>query len=511
MSKHEDFYTPEQVDEQVDALLQARGMPLRDQRLASDVRSMLAHMDEDASSLQRVLHKLVVHDPAAQQSEKIIPIPDLLPPQQGKFGSTPKRRTSITRMKPILRVLSTLAAVLVVAALVGSMLLVLSASRQQSRTHVTHANTPVASATSSDEGQVISRFKVDYSTAAVWSPDGSRLAAATNYLTQLGLPQPIPVRVQSWDARTGQHVLNYPLSSKELLILNVAWSPDGTKLAVAGAWNIYIFDASTTQLLRIFPAPVIGLNGNGASPLSAKRATRSMALLSSTSALSVPNFSFTNVSWSPDGKELSAGFNGPQVVVYVWDANTGAVHKMLTGFGPLTQNGQITKVGWSPRGSLLAIQRDDPNNHLNTETQLWDTTTWQLVKEFANTTEMDWSPDGTRLALVDARENHGKDIRLVDVQTGHTVKQFAEVSSGEIDGEVHWSPDGTRLTLEGGDASPISISIWSATSGTLLYSFPDEFSTGNAAWSPDSKYLSSVEPDPVGGSSVVEYVLIWKA
>ena len=76
-----------------------------------------------------------------------------------------------------------------------------------------------------------------------WSPDGARLATASWDIT-----------TRIWDAQTGQELLK--VTGHKLSLRSVAWSPDGTRLACAGADSVaegvvqvYVMDESL--LLRL--------------------------------------------------------------------------------------------------------------------------------------------------------------------------------------------------------------------------------------------------------------------
>lgn len=512
MSEHEEFYTPEHVDEQVDALLQAREMSLRDQRMASDLQSMLQHTDEDASSLQRVLQKLMEQDRPVQQQGKIIPFAELHAQQQrqGRFAvmhETQKQAPLAHRIHPILRPLSALAAVLVVAVVVGSMLFTLNAIHQkQASTPGTHTGAAVE-----HEGQLI--YQSPEGSHAAWSPDGSRIAVftTTTAVNTNGITT-TTVGVESWDARTGQHVLKYPTDGDPGV--NIAWSPDGTELAVASETKIYLFDAKTTQLLRAFPRPAVALNGNATPSFAATSMTKSAAPLSRQLPLSgAISPAFENVVWSPDGKKLAAALNasdGSLHVVYVWDAQTGSVLQTLPNF-----QGTILNVSWSPNGQWLSTVANPAERGagMTPVATLWDTTTWQIVKQYPNVAiaGLAWSPDGKHLALVDAwggdMGGNGKDVRIVNVLTGQTtVKPFGGSQNTIIFG-ISWSPDGSRLALDQQVENPsigTQVTLWSTTSGTQLYSFATSY---DATWSPDGKYISTTEGTGSGGV----YTAVWVA
>lgn len=206
MSRHEDFYTPEQVDEQVDTHLQARGTSSRDKRLASDLQDMLKHEDEDAYSRQRVLGKFLENENLTQQRNKIIPFSgqSVQQQEQGRFVAMPdtqKQARGTEHARPIRRALTTLAAVLVVSILVGSMIFVLNAARQKQQGTTTASQSTTTQKPAEQEGQIISKQNVGTGPTVplACSPDGTRAAGIVNG------------KAQSWDALTGKNVQIYPI------------------------------------------------------------------------------------------------------------------------------------------------------------------------------------------------------------------------------------------------------------------------------------------------------------
>ncbi|HZR40921.1 MAG TPA: hypothetical protein VFB12_12425, partial [Ktedonobacteraceae bacterium] len=133
MAEYENFYTPDDVDEQIEAFLQARETSTRDQKLTHDLHAFYKPDSEaDAHSLQRVLTQLLADD---QHGQKIVPISDFMPKQQ-KYEETSIMRGTLSikagakTSSTLVRRLNILVATLIVAVLVGSMLVVFNAARQ---------------------------------------------------------------------------------------------------------------------------------------------------------------------------------------------------------------------------------------------------------------------------------------------------------------------------------------------------------------------------------------------
>ncbi len=484
---HEDFYTPERIDEQIDALLQGHSLPARDQRMADDLRAILEQENENARSLQKVFQKLLL-DADVQPAENLIAPTNRQPRGESVVTQSGTYAQGTRKAQPQVRAWSTLAAILLLAILVGSMLLILNIVRQHPGTsHV--APTPT-------EGQIIyASGHLSLSSPAVWSPDGTRIAAVINKTT-----------VESWDALTGKNVLKYQpggsIAASLVGTTTVSWSPDGSTLAVATDLGVSLFNARTTQLIRTLSLP------------SLDQATPSLnATLSPTLSTLLPHSGGggifpVDVAWSPNGKEMSASTN---TSVYIWNAQNGSLITHLSNVFLLNNVNSVREL-WQPHGHLLATIECQDAACRTTQVSLWDTTTWGVVKQYPGIYTLDWSPDGKQLALVNAARTT---VLIVNPLTGQQIKQITDPRIHTIAG-IHWSPDGSRLALEtmaSASSTTLGLSIWNITSGKQGYVFPYN-GCSETRWSPNSKYLSCIQSVKTESNNKISYfqqILIWEA
>ncbi|WP_187414569.1 WD40 repeat domain-containing protein [Nonomuraea sp. PA05] len=244
-----------------------------------------------------------------------------------------------------------------------------------------------------------------FTNAVAFSPDGRTLAtvtqpfpccpdgAAGNTLTLWNLDTGTPTRLTG---HTGQ-------------VLNVAFSPDGRRIATASVdRTVLIWDSTTGAVLKTLTGHTTAVNG---------------------------------VQFSPDGRLLATA--GHEQTVKLWNPVSGTVLTTLTG-----HTGWVRTVKFSPDGRTLATASHDQT------IILWDVTTHTRLTTLTDHADADFtgvafSPDGRTLAYTSGETS----VALWDVSrrrttarlTGHTQRVHA----------VAFSPDGNTLASAGSDQTLI--------------------------------------------------------
>ena len=250
-----------------------------------------------------------------------------------------------------------------------------------------------------------------------------------------------------WDAATGAEILT--LAGPPGGVQCVAFSPDGTRLALTGMKSVELWDLGMRQRARTFSGHTDLVNG---------------------------------VAFSPDGTRLaSAGYDD---TVRIWDAGTGASVLVLRG-----ATGKFMGVTFSPDGRSVAAAGEDHG------VKLWDATTGEERGTFRGhaTWVMDvaFSPDGTRLASA------GTDgMKVWDVQKGRPAiyhQETADGKRGQVQG-VALGPDGRLLAVMARDV--VGAMVWDTTTGARVLSIADQRGMGGVALSDDGRRLALANRGP---------------
>ncbi len=189
-----------------------------------------------------------------------------------------------------------------------------------------------------------------------WSPDGTRIASASSYKDKT---------IQIWDAIDGGHVFTYRghVSGEYATLTNIAWSPNGKRIASSGFEEVQVWDAADGGNLYIYRGQSDTVFASSWSPDSKRIASASKdetvqvwdeangghfyVYRGHANSDTVSNPTLYAVAWSPDGKRIASG--SEDKTVQVWDAVDGSHVSTYRG-----HSSAVYTVAWSPDGKLIA-------------------------------------------------------------------------------------------------------------------------------------------------------------
>ncbi len=217
-------------------------------------------------------------------------------------------------------------------------------------------------------------------------------------------------------------------------VLGIAISPDKTTIAASRGNQIHLYNATTGANFRDFFDPQL------------KGGATKIAHLSMVEALA----------YSPDGKTLASG--AFQEVI-LWNTQTGAIRRRLTGFAD-----RVVALAFSHDGKLLATGGGAPT--ADGEIKIFEADTGKLVVDIKNghsdtVFDVSFSPDDKKLATCAA----DKFVKTFEVPSGKFLKSF-EGHTHHVLG-VGWKADGKLLASAGADNL---IKIWDFDKGEQVRS-----------------------------------------
>lgn len=280
----------------------------------------------------------------------------------------------------------------------------------------------------------------------------------------------------------------------------LAWSADGTLLAVAAGGQIHILDAASFQQQHIL-AVNSWSDRLSFSPVQAMEVPNLLALAAKDgkiqlwdalagkfiAAWEAHKKGAKSLAFSPNGSALAS--TGGDAMVRLW--NISALLEQHLESPPLLAEMiggayAIPDVRFSPDGSLVA----SVDIH---DIRLRDPSTQRLVRTLRGNTSifrLAFSPDGSKLASAEM----GNRLSLWDMASGQLIGYWS-ASQGQAGDEkvfiwdLSFIPDGSLLAGGGSDGM---ITLWRADTGQVIRRFQAHtLAVTSLAYSPDGKLLAS--------------------
>lgn len=270
-------------------------------------------------------------------------------------------------------------------------------------------------------------------------------------------------------------------------VLGLAWSPDGTKLASAGADNtICIIDGVSgmpQHRLIGHKREVFALawshDGSRLASASWDHGVKVWDTASGEHLLDCTGHTTEAhcVAWSADDKLLACGAKHGEV--RIWDSATGELRGELVG-----HTEAVVGVAWSPDGHSLATASHDFT------VRLWSAAHYAEKRVLRGHTNwvngVVWSPDGSKCGSA----SNDQTVRLWDPETGAETLQLKGHTQGVK--SLSWSPDGQRIATGSDD---LSVRLWSIQGSELLKFVGHTAPLTGVAWSPDGTKVASSSYD----------------
>ena len=279
-----------------------------------------------------------------------------------------------------------------------------------------------------------------------YSPDGTRLAVSSTMGFWL------------YDTATFQEV---PLLDRPTrAILNVAFSPDGKVLACLSSQQMRLWNPVTGEYLRAFAVPAessvhrLWFSSDGNTLVGASYGNNTISFWDAATGKSLRTLTLeakqsSILAFSPETGMFASGHSRK---IHLADAVTGKHLRILKG-----RKFEVHCIGFSRDGGTLASGRWG-------EIDLWHTVTGKHLRTLAGhhraISGVAFSPDGKTLASAGIDNT----VRLWDTGSGHHLRTLTGHKDGVF--RLAFSPDGSTVVSASGDHT---VRVWDVLTGKLRH------------------------------------------
>ena len=211
-------------------------------------------------------------------------------------------------------------------------------------------------------------------------------------------------------------------------------------------------------------------------------------------------------SWSPDGTMIMVPDTRSSSRLLPATINADGTGYEVHNIGPPTLN--LGPAGWSPDGNKIVFEGwddTDPSRtgvHVSEGFPLSGAAPVQITQAPVHDIPFEWSPDGTRLLLIQVTrcgevDCNGGDLYVVNSDGSGLTRLNPEGTFVSCCGPASWSPDGTQVAFgapildDAGAADFTTSAVYVAEadgSGVEAITEPGAF-TEAAEWSPDGDWI----------------------
>lgn len=333
-----------------------------------------------------------------------------------------------------------------------------------------------------------------------WSPSGAVAQLTTETTRDVGGQEISVVSSYLYVARPGEQFQRIQ-QLFSFRVRQALWSPDGSMLAASGmgngGQNLRVNEADRTRIGRLrfnLGGSVGSWSADSRFLLFLSSVLRGRLAVWDSETGAIADLSATSFAWSREGARLAfvptpSTFSDEDPFLEIWERDFAneASHLIIRLAGR-----PFATLSWSRASALLAATYVLESGVR--ETLVVDTNSGTSVFRLSGTTSASWSPNGDVL-LVAGNRCDGSDVLTIR-SDGSDLRNLT--SSPEFDFQPRWSPDGEQViftTLEGGE---VVLKEYSVSSGNSRDVTRSDGLFGIKDSSPDGRFLLLEGEGPTG-------------
>ncbi len=308
-------------------------------------------------------------------------------------------------------------------------------------------------------------------------------------------------------------------------IQSIAYSPDGTRLAVAGFTGVQVYSTSSGALIGSIPtsatngvfsvafskdSKLLAVGGQGIvdTKYAGIAEIWNVASISLNASFASSSTNVYSVAFSPDGSTLADG--GDNGALELWSIASGSKSFALSTAAKI----QVNSVSFSPDGKTLAAGGQNSGNGTNTAVlELWNVSAGVLnfrpSIQASFISSVAFSPNGSSVVVGGASIDPSTHsdvglLQLYSVSTGQLSRSLATLATNIS--SVTFSPDGSKVA-DGGisDVSGV-LETWNASAASIPVPYETSETGGvlSVAYAPNGKKLTAGGTSAQSTLSVLE-------
>lgn len=192
-----------------------------------------------------------------------------------------------------------------------------------------------------------------------------------------------------------------------------------------------------------------------------------------------------NASWSPDGTQIAFDSfqDGGGLDIFVMNADGSGLHRIT----PNSSSYYSTGPDWSPDGKLIAFSTSEFGEDAPATMKPDGSQRTILFPTTTSHTQLDWSPDGSKLALTKWVGFDNTQIYIINADGSNAIQL---TNHAQFNSSPAWSPDGSKIAFASNYSGNWEIYVMNANGSGQVNITQNSSEDRTPVWSPDGTKIA---------------------